>query len=121
LSNTEELQWSGMRPPDGTPTGYILVQFRVSPEDEDGYFVGECIEFGISSCGRSVDEAMANTLEAVEAYLEALEDEGERDRVFAEQRVLFYPVEPPEETVVTVLAHPGEYVSPQRLALAVDA
>jgi hypothetical protein len=66
LSGTEEIQWSGTRP-QGTPTGYVLVSFRVSPEDEDGYFVGECIELGVSSFGRSVDEAMANTLEAVEA------------------------------------------------------
>ncbi len=121
MSDTEEVQWSGSRPRGGTPPGYVLVNFRISPEDEDGYFVGECIEFGISSFGRSVDEAMANTLEAVEAYLEALEDEGERDRVFAERHVLFYPVEPPEGTVITIRAHPGEYVSPQRLAIAVDA
>lgn len=112
-----EVRWTGERPQGGHAEGFVVVNFRITEEGQS--YVGECIEFGVSSFGGTVEEAMANTMEAVEAYLEALEDEQERDRVFTERGIEFYRVEPPEEMEIRVLAHPGEYVSPQRLAVGV--
>ncbi len=57
-------------------------------------------------------------MEAVTAYLETLDEVGERDLVFAAQGVQFVSSEPLDEVQVRVPVHPGEFVSSQRLVLA---
>lgn len=37
---------------------------------EDDWYVARCLELDVASQGRSVDEALANLREAVEAYLD---------------------------------------------------
>jgi predicted RNase H-like HicB family nuclease len=44
---------------------------------EDGYWVAECPSLpGCVSQGRSKEEAIANIREAIQAYVEALEEDG---------------------------------------------
>ena len=44
---------------------------------EDGYFVVECVELpGCISQGKTRAEALANIKEAIEGYIESLEDRG---------------------------------------------
>lgn len=58
-------------------------------------------------------------LEAVEVYLETLDDLGERDRVFAERGVIFFPGEPPEGfELPPVAAKPGVFVTAERVSIA---
>lgn len=113
-------EWTAERPA-GPALGHILVTFRIS-RDDDGYYVGECQELGVSSFGNTLQEALDATVEATEAYLQALDETGERDRVFSERGVQFYRNTPPDDlTEVPLEAHPGEVVSPQRLSQLVDA
>lgn len=51
-------------------------------------------------------------MDAVELYLDALEEEGERERVFGERGIEIHEGEPPGyELVVTTSVHPKEIVT----------
>lgn len=91
--------------------GYIVLTLGVY--EEDGQFVSECVELDIASCGDTLDEAFKNIREAVAIYLDTLEQEGERERVFGERGIGVHPGEPPEDIEVPVSARPHEYVSPE--------
>ena len=65
--------------------GTILVTEVV--EKEGDQYVSICPELGTASCGDSIEEALANLREAVELYLNAIEDVGERERVFRERGI----------------------------------
>lgn len=120
-SGTGRSHWSFTKPdPSFAVLGHVLLTFRVR-RDEDGFYVGDCEPLGVSSFGNTIEEALDATLEATAAYLEALDDSGERERVFAEKGITFSR-EIPEDWIETkVIAHPGELVSPQRLSELVDA
>lgn len=108
------VRWSIDRPTGGKlPAGYLLLLFRVLPED--GQFVGVCEELDIASCGDSPDAALRAVFDAVLLYLNTLEELGDRERVFKEKDLRISPSEPTEES--TQELHPGEVVSPQRLVL----
>jgi predicted RNase H-like HicB family nuclease len=66
---------SGERP----QTAYVDLHFRAFPEDNQ--WVSECVELGVTSCGDTMQDALAAVLDATTVYLETLEDEGELDRV----------------------------------------
>lgn len=36
---------------------------------EDGFFVSECVDLGIASQGKSIDESLANLKEAIHLFL----------------------------------------------------
>jgi predicted RNase H-like HicB family nuclease len=63
-------------------SGYITVTFRI--HEEDGQYVGRCMELGVSSCAKSLDKALKRAQEATILYLSTLEEVGERERVFSE-------------------------------------
>ena len=44
-------------------------------EKENDWYVSHCIELGVSSQGKTVEEAIKNIREAVELYLEHAEEE----------------------------------------------
>ena len=54
--------------------------------EEEGGFVGYCRELGTSTCGDTPDETRQLLLEAVELHIEALEEDGELERVLEERR-----------------------------------
>jgi predicted RNase H-like HicB family nuclease len=41
---------------------------------EDDWYVAQCLEVDVASQGRTIDEALANLAEAVELYLEEVDD-----------------------------------------------
>jgi predicted RNase H-like HicB family nuclease len=57
---------------------------------EDKFFVAHCIELGVVSQGKTIEEAQANLKEAVELYIESF---GSEDLPDSQGEVVFYPIE----------------------------
>ena len=57
---------------------------------EGEWFVAHCVELGVVSQGKSIEEAQANLKEAVELYLESF---GSDDLPASAGEVVFYPLE----------------------------
>jgi len=57
---------------------------------EGKWHVGHCVELGVVTQGRTIEEAQANLKEAVELYLESFGDE---DLPESTGEVVFYPLE----------------------------
>jgi predicted RNase H-like HicB family nuclease len=57
---------------------------------EEEWYVAHCIELGVVSQGKTIEEAQANLREAVELYLESFGDEGIPS---SSGEVLLYPLE----------------------------
>jgi len=57
---------------------------------EEKWYVAHCVELGVVSQGKTIDEAKANLKEAVELYLESF---GEEELPRSTQEVVFYPLE----------------------------
>ena len=57
---------------------------------EEDWYVAHCIELGVVSQGRTVEEAQANLKEAVELYLESF---GAEDVPESSGETIFYPLE----------------------------
>jgi len=49
-------------------TGRIRLDFLITYESDDYYI--RCLDFGIMSCGETIDECKENIKEAIEIYLE---------------------------------------------------
>lgn len=76
-------------------TAYVDLHFRAFPEGNQ--WVSECLELGVTSCGDTMQDALAAIVDATTLYLETLEDEGELERVLLEaglQRTLNSGPEP---------------------------
>jgi predicted RNase H-like HicB family nuclease len=56
-------------------------------EKEDDQYVSYCRELGISSCGDTAEEALANLGDAIAVHLRALVESGELQRVFRERNI----------------------------------
>lgn len=84
--------------------GYITVTFRI--HEEDGQYVGRCVELGVSSCAKSLDKALKRAQEATMLYLNTLEEVGERERVFAEAGIAIN--REPSHEPRSVYAHPDD-------------
>lgn len=57
---------------------------------EENWYVGHCVELGVVSQGKTIEEAKTNLKEAVELYLESF---GEEDLPTSTGEVMFYPFE----------------------------
>ena len=57
---------------------------------EKNWYVAHCIELGVVSQGKTIEEAKTNLQEAVEGYLEAF---GTEDIPELKQETMFYPIE----------------------------
>ncbi len=73
-------------------------------EQEDAQYVSVCPELNVASCGDSIQEAGDNLQEAITLYLNQLEVDGTRDRIFSEKGIRTYraSVELPNEVQRTV-------------------
>ena len=69
--------------------GYFILT-SVAERDGDG-FVAACLELGAVASGDSIEEAFRHLEKAVLAQLNALEEAGERERVFRENGVQVLP------------------------------
>ena len=103
---------NGEQAPATETQGVIILTSVV--EQEGDQFVSVCTELGTASCGDTIQEALDNLQEAIWVHLNALEETGERTRVFQEKgiNVLSPPivepihVEIPVGTVVKATQHP---------------
>jgi len=57
---------------------------------EDKFYVAHCVELGVVSQGKTIEEAQVNLKEAVELYLESF---GAEDLPESKGEVVFYPME----------------------------
>lgn len=57
---------------------------------EEKWYVAHCIELGVVSQGKTIEEAQANLKEAVELYIESF---GSEDLPENTGEVVFYPLE----------------------------
>lgn len=57
---------------------------------EESWYVSHCVELGVVSQGKTIEEAQANLKEAVELYIESF---GTQDIPESKGEVLFYPLE----------------------------
>lgn len=57
---------------------------------EEAWYVARCVELGVVSQGKSIEEAQANLKEAVELFLESF---GTEDLPESMGEVVFYPLE----------------------------
>ena len=57
---------------------------------EERWYVAHCVELGVVSQGKTIEEAQANLKEAVELYLESF---GAEDQPESLSEVVFYPLE----------------------------
>ena len=57
---------------------------------EENWYVAHCVELGVVSQGKSIEDAKANLKEAVELYLESFGDE---DLPISTGEVMLYPFE----------------------------
>jgi predicted RNase H-like HicB family nuclease len=69
--------------------GYFILT-SVAERDGDGY-VAACLELGAVASGDSIEEAFENLEKAVWEQLKALEEAGQRERVFRENGVQVVP------------------------------
>lgn len=72
---------------DKGPSVVGHVVFTGVIEKEGDQFVSHCPELDVASCGDTVDEAVGNLGDAIEIYLNDLEETGELRRVFHERRI----------------------------------
>lgn len=74
----------------------VILTSVVEPEGE--MFVSTCPELGTASCGDTIQEAFENLEEAITVHLNALEELGERERVFRERGIEILHVHVEETT-----------------------
>ena len=87
---------------------YIAVTFAI--EEEDGQFVGTCLQLGTSTCGDTLDKAFHNLKEAVELHLDTLEELGERQLFFREMGIKVREHPPKRRRPVERLVTPNAWV-----------
>ena len=90
--------------------GHIRLTFKAYRDGEQ--WTAECLELGTASCADSMEGAFDALAEATELYLETLEDEGERERIFAEREIGVIPGPPlMREELVSAIVRPREALS----------
>ncbi len=73
--------------------GYVAVEIVVTKEGNQ--YSSWCPELDIASCGNSPEEAVKNLGDALELYLDTLEQEGERKQIFKERGLRIVSVDEP--------------------------
>ncbi len=68
----------------------MLKRFTAVITRDENWFVGHCVELGVVSQGKTIEEAQANLREAVELYIESFGDEQLPESL---NEVVLYPLE----------------------------
>jgi predicted RNase H-like HicB family nuclease len=84
----------------------IALTFVIEPEGDR--FVATCPELDVASFGDSVEDAAAHLENAVLLYLDVIEEDGERERVFHERGL---KTEGRLETHYGITIHVGSYAT----------
>lgn len=98
--------------------GYIKLTYEVTQEGKQ--FVSRCVELGTASCGDTLDDAFENIADATIEYLNAIEELGERSRVFIEKGIEITD-HPPASVLRDYDLAPGTFVSSQVTTVPVPA
>jgi predicted RNase H-like HicB family nuclease len=93
----------------GSPTVACHVVLTLVVHKEDSQYVSRCSELGTTSCGDTVDEAFRNIREATLLYLNAIEEAGERERVFRQKGIQVF-LGPPHEAETSVRVSTADVV-----------
>lgn len=75
-----------------TVKGFITLTLQAQKEGR--VFVSQCLELDVASCGDTLDEALAAVREATTDYLNAIEQLGERPRIFSEKGIVIHRTKP---------------------------
>ncbi|MDD2252192.1 MAG: hypothetical protein PHQ10_04430 [Dehalococcoidales bacterium] len=78
-------------------TGYISLTLEFQKDGRR--WVGVCHELGTSTYSRSLPEAEKQLREAVCMHLNTLEELGERDRFFKENKIKIHTIKPKRDTI----------------------
>jgi len=68
----------------------VSLKFTAVITKEENWYVGLCVELGVVSQGKTIEEAKANLKEAVELYIESF---GTDDLPESKGEVMLYPLE----------------------------
>ena len=101
-----------------TTDGFIVLtlQFRQC----ERRWLGECLELGTATDGRSLKQVHDELIELVSLHLESLEAVGERERFFREHGIKLYASGAvPEVVQAAIPVDADTYVHAQRVPLAV--
>lgn len=91
-------------------SGYVLLTLRVYPEGRQ--WVSECLELGTTSCGDTIEEALKNIRDATLLYLQSIEANATRERIFNEKGIRVLSGDPPATAEVHGQAKPNEILAP---------
>jgi len=89
----------GRRTPDASEGTGLVLPVTVALWREGDAWISQVLELDVASFGPDPDEAVDQAIDALCAYLNTLEELGERSRVFAEHSIATY-VSPPAEVSV---------------------
>ena len=84
------------------------ITLRLEAEREEDLYVAHCPDLDLSSYGDTLEEAFAHLNDAVLLYLDTIEEDGERDRIFRERGI---KVEDRLGTDYAVKVHPGVFTT----------
>jgi hypothetical protein len=98
--------------------GFVVLTLQFRQSDER--WLGECLELGTATDGRSLKQVHSELMELVLFHLDSLEAVGERDRFFREQGITLYPDDAVPTTVEKyILVDADTYVHAQQVSLPV--
>jgi len=66
------------------------MKFTVVITQEEKWYIAHCVELGVVSQGKTIEEAKRNIKEAVELYIESF---GSEDLPQSSGEIVFYPLE----------------------------
>jgi predicted RNase H-like HicB family nuclease len=78
----------GNRTKDGGVVAFLELTSVVWPEEDQ--WVSQCVELDVASSGSTPDEAQEQLMDALCAYLNTLEELGEREQVLEERGIEVY-------------------------------
>lgn len=90
------------------------ITLTLEVEREDDQYVALCPELDVASYGDSVEDAIEHLKDAVSLYLDSIEQDGERPRVFQERGI---KIDERAETDYKVSVHPGVIATVARFSV----
>jgi len=66
----------------------MLTHYSLVIEKEESWFVAHCVELGITSQGKSIEDARNNIQEAIELYIESFS--GDKDDLVYDNEKYFF-------------------------------
>lgn len=88
---------------------------------EDDQWVAQCIELDIATSGKTADDAHEELVDAIAAYVNTLDELGERERIFARAGIAMYELPPddfrPPPIPMELASRDGAQIRPVRLPI----